>query len=390
MLTVEQALQKIDENVLRGPVAKLPLQKALGLALAADVISPINMPPFAQSAMDGFAFKFNGGTVFTLIGELKAGDAENPTLKPGDAVRIFTGAAVPATADAVARQEDCELAKGIVTISPLPKQNANIRPVGEQIKNGETALEKGHVLNAASVGFLAGLGISEVAVFSRPKVAILITGNELALAGQPLKYGQIYESNSAMLAAGLQNFGFAEVEIASVKDDYKSTKKQLERLLQNCDVLLCSGGISVGDYDFVGKALPEIGAKEIFYKVLQQPGKPLYFGKKDQKLIFALPGNPAAALTCFYVYVLKALFMLMGKNPAGLPRTRKKLTAEYARKGGRAQFLKAAICGDEVAILDGQSSAMLHTFAQSNALVYVPLEVEKIEKGVEVECILWT
>ncbi len=388
MITVEQALLKIEADLKLTQATSVLVKNALGLALAADVLSPINMPPFAQSAMDGFAICENGSQNFKLIGEIKAGDDANPILKPGEAVRIFTGAAVPNAATAVARQEDCSVENNCVKIHPLPREMANIRPMGEQTKKDETALQKGHVLNAASIGFLAGLGIEKVTVFTRPKVAILITGNELAQAGTPLKHGQIYESNATMLAAALQSFGFAEVEIATVKDDFSSTKKQIEELLQRCDVLLCSGGISVGDYDFVGSALQKVGVDEVFYKVLQQPGKPLYFGKKEEKLVFALPGNPAAALTCFYVYVLKALHILMGKNSAGLPRTRKKISANYNRKGGRAQFLKAHILGDVVQILEGQSSAMLHTFAQANALVYVPLEKENLEKGEIVECLI--
>jgi len=388
LITVEDALNKINAHVSQGQPIKKPLQNALGLTLVADVFSPINMPPFAQSAMDGYALKFHTSNEFKLVGEIKAGDNKNPSLKAGEAVRIFTGAAVPTNADAVARQEDCVLAYETVTVNPLPTENANVRPLGEQTRKGEIAVQKGHVLNTASIGYLAGLGIAEVEVFPRPKVAILITGNELAQAGQPLIHGQIYESNAVMLQVAIQSFGFAEVETVAVKDDFQSTKVQIQNLLANCDVLLCSGGISVGDYDFVGSALREIGVEEVFYKVLQKPGKPLFFGKKKDKIVFALPGNPAAALTCFYVYVVKALSINMGKNPNGLPRTRKKLSAPLYRKAGLAQFLKAQISGDEVEILEGQSSAMLHTFAQSNALVYVPRQVERIEKNEFVECIL--
>ena len=388
MITVENALLHLDLQVIEGSKIHFPVQDAMGLALAEDVYSPINMPPFQQSAMDGYAIRFNGKSEFELAGEIKAGDNSEPILGDGMAIRIFTGAPVPKSAQAVVRQEDTRIENSMLFVDPLPKPNANIRLMGEQIKAGVLALKKGHVLNAASIGFLATLGIPKVAVYKKPRVSILITGNELVDAGAPLKYGQIYESNAPMLAASLYQQGITKVEIHRVRDDFQSTKELLNSILQNSDVVICSGGISVGDYDFVGRALKELGVDEVFYKVQQKPGKPLFFGKKEEKLIFALPGNPAAALTCFYIYVVKALNLLMGKNPTGLLRTRKNITADFERKGDRAQFLKAAICGDEVQILEGQSSAMLHTFALANALVYVPLDVDGYKKGEQVECIL--
>jgi molybdopterin molybdotransferase len=191
-----------------------------------------------------------------------------------------------------------------------------------------------------------------------------------------------------MLQAALQQMGIADVETLTVKDDYAATKASIQALLKQHDVLLCSGGISVGDYDYVGKALSEIGVKEISYNVKQKPGKPLFFGMKDEKLVFALPGNPASALTGFYVYVAKAIHILMGKSNPGLPRTHKRITTDYTLKGDRALFLKALIIGDEVQILEGQSSAMLYAFTQSNALVYMPTSRDFYLKGDAVECIL--
>jgi len=388
MISVEQALKKIENTVK----VSTPIQKALaesfGLVLAEDVLSPIDMPPFAQSAMDGFAISLNGATTFTLVGEVKAGDGHKFELKKGEAIRIFTGAPVPTSADVVVRQEDCKANSSTLEVNPLPKEGANIRSKAEQIAQGAIALKKGQLLNAAAIGFLATIGVTKVSVNPHPKVAILVTGNELVSPGADLKYGQIYESNAIMLQSSLKGYGISEAAVYRVKDDYTSTREQLEEMLKAYDVILCSGGISVGDYDFVGKALNELGVEEVFYKIKQKPGKPLYFGKKDNALVFALPGNPAAALTCFNVYVIKALNLLTGKRPQGLVRVQKKITEDFSRKGDRAQFLKAAICGDEVAVMEGQSSAMLHTYALSNALVYVPLEITSVKKGESVECIL--
>ena len=388
MITVEEALKAIDENVRFREHQNVQLELALNLVLAEDIYSPIDMPPFPQSAMDGYAVKLNGTNTFNLVGEVKAGDDHEPQLNQGEAIRIFTGAPVTASADLVVRQEDCNVVENVLEVNPLPKTGANIRPKAEQTVSGDIALRKGQAINAAAIGYLATLGVTEVSVFPKPKVAILVTGNELVAPGQELNYGQIYESNAIMLQSALTNYGIEQSDVYRVKDDYESTSQQLDQMLKEYDVILCSGGISVGDYDFVGKALIELDVKEIFYKIKQKPGKPLFFGKKENALVFALPGNPAAALTCFNVYVIKALNLLTGKRPQGLVRIKKNITTDFSRKGDRAQFLKGSICGNEVAIMEGQSSAMLHTYALSNTLVYVPLEMKSIKKGESVECIL--
>ncbi len=388
MISVEQALKIIDENIRVAKPIQITLAHTFGLALSGDVMSSIDMPPFPQSAMDGYAVNLNGNTTFKLVGEVKAGDGHEPLLNKGEAIRIFTGAPVPATADLVIRQEDCEVSEDLLRANPLPKVGANIRPKAEQTVAGNLALRKGQILNAAAIGYLATLGVAEVSVYPKPKVAILVTGNELVSPGQDLNYGQIYESNAIMLQSALANYGIEQSDVFRVKDDYESTREELRKMLSSYDVILCSGGISVGDYDFVGKALNELGTEELFYKIKQKPGKPLYFGKKNNALVFALPGNPAAALTCFNVYVIKALNLLSGKRKQGLVRVNKSITKDFVKKGERAQFLKAAICGDEVAVMEGQSSAMLHTYALSNALVYISLEREYVAKGEMVECIL--
>ena len=388
MISVEQALKTIDENVSVAKAIQMNLSKALGYVLAEDITSPMDMPPFPQSAMDGYAVKLNGTNTFNLVGEVKAGDGHEPQLNQGEAIRIFTGAPVTASADLVVRQEDCNVVENVLEVNPLPKTGANIRPKAEQTVSGDIALRKGQAINAAAIGYLATLGVTEVSVFPKPKVAILVTGNELVAPGQELNYGQIYESNAIMLQSALTNYGIEQSDVYRVKDDYESTRDELSKMLSSYDVILCSGGISVGDYDFVGKALIELDVKEIFYKIKQKPGKPLFFGKKENALVFALPGNPAAALTCFNVYVIKALNLLTGKRPQGLVRIKKNITTDFSRKGDRAQFLKGSICGNEVAIMEGQSSAMLHTYALSNTLVFIPLEMTSVKKGEPVECIL--
>ena len=382
MISVEEAFELLENNVIPTQISILcKTTNALGLVLAEDVSSPINMPPFRQSAMDGYALNIHNGSSYTIIDEVKAGDGHQPILKEGDAVRIFTGSAVPNTANTVVIQEKVTADKNQLQLNNPVKLKENIRSKGEQIKEGDIALKKGTKLTPAAIGFLLTLGIIEVTVFKKPKIGLVITGNELIKAGQPLSYGKIYESNSGMLYTGLLGLGYTDVTQYKVKDDYYSTVMILDKVISENDMILITGGISVGDYDFVGKALLELGTEQVFYKVKQKPGKPLFFGKRKNKPIFALPGNPASALSNFYVYVHPALEKLSGNLNFSINKGKAFLSDEYLKKGDRAQFLKAYHKNGEVSILEGQSSAMLHTFAIANAIVYIPGEVSKYSKG---------
>lgn len=387
MITIEKALELVEQNLPDVFPIKMKLANTLDFVLAEDVYSPISMPPFRQSAMDGYAVHFSGEKTYNIIGEVKAGDGYNPILEKGQGVRIFTGAAVPDTADTVIIQEHVTFENKKITIHKDVEPLQNIRPLGEQIEEGSLALKKGSKLTPATIGFLAGLGITEVLVYPKPSIAIVTTGNELITPGEPLTYGKIYESNGIMLYNALLKSGYNEVEIFKVKDDYQSTRDLLNDIISRYDIILITGGISVGDYDFVGKALRELEVREIFYKVKQKPGKPLFFGRKDSKTIFALPGNPASTLSCFYIYVIPALAKLSAHGFQMLKRTKANSLSNYVVKGDRSQFLKASLKGNEVEILEGQSSAMLHTFAMANALVYITPEESPIEIGNQVKVI---
>ena len=387
MITIEKALELVEQNLPEVFPTKMKLTDTLDLVLAEDIFSPIFMPPFRQSAMDGYAVHFSGEKTYNIIGEVKAGDGYNPILGKGEGVRIFTGAAVPDTADTVIIQEHVTFEDQKITLHKDVEPLQNIRPKGEQIEEGSLALEKGSKLTPATIGFLAGLGITEVLVYPKPSIAIVTTGNELITPGEPLTYGKIYESNGVMLYNALLKSGYNEVEIFKVKDDYKSTRDLLDDIISGYDIVLITGGISVGDYDFVGKALKELKVQEIFYKVKQKPGKPLFFGRKDSKTIFALPGNPASTLSCFYIYVIPALAKLSAHGFQMLERTKANSLSNYVVKGDRSQFLKAYLKDNKVEFLEGQSSAMLHTFAMANALIYVKPEDSPIGIGNEVEVI---
>lgn len=389
MISVEQAINIVDSNchASQNSLTK-PVMEALGYVLCEDVISPINMPPFRQSAMDGYALNLHDSKTYSIIGEVKAGDDYNPTLKTGEAVRIFTGAPVPDSANAVVMQEKTSLDNDTLFIESQVNLNDNIRPLGEQVLKGAVALKKGTKLFSAGIAYLTSLGITKVKVYEKPSIAIVVTGNELAEAGENLQYGQIYESNAIMLSIALKQLGYDKVSIHKVEDNYDSTFQLLNVVINQHDVVLVSGGISVGDYDFVGKALNELDVEELFYKVNQKPGKPLFFGKKEDKIIFALPGNPAAALSCFYMYVLVAIEKIIGNNNFSLHKTKATSTSDFIKKGERAQFLKAIYHEGVVEILEGQNSSMLHTFALANAMVYLSETATSINKEDEVEVIL--
>jgi molybdopterin molybdotransferase len=381
MISVTEALQHINNHCTPSKVAKKPIKKVMGMVLAADVLSPINMPPFKQSAMDGYAFEYSDDTTYMVVGEVQAGSSENIKLGRGEAVRIFTGARVPNDADTVVMQEHVTRADGCIEIKILPKPKANVRPLGEQITKGAIALEKGTTLNEAGVGFLAGLGIAKVDVYQTPKVSVLITGDELQKVGKELEEGQVYDSNSLTLQLALKRLGITEVRVSKVKDDLRSTTKAIEKHLKKSDVVLISGGISVGDYDFVQQALMDNNAKEVFYKVNQKPGKPLWFGYKGNTKIFALPGNPASSLICFYVYVWPLLKAQMGYQEFHLPRLRAKAKTAIKNSYDKTIFLKGNVSNGNVSVLTGQASSMLKSLAVSNALLIVPSNIEEINKG---------
>jgi molybdopterin molybdotransferase len=389
MISIDEAINAVlsNSNEILKEIS-LPVLESGNYTLFTNVYSPINMPPFRQSAMDGYALHLHDGFTYSLIGEVKAGDGHQPELNPGEAIRIFTGAAVPDSANAVIMQEKVVVNQNIITVETKLSKEYNIRSVGEQVKEGELAIKKGTKLTPAAIGYLSSLGITEISVYKKPSIAIITTGNELVEPGEQLTYGKIFESNSKMLHNALVNLGYSDISISKIDDNYDETYAQLEKLIEANDLVVITGGISVGDYDFVGKALHALNVKQIFYKVKQKPGKPLFFGKKAETLIFALPGNPAAALSCFYMYVYLALNKLSGLNEERLPRLKAKTNTKFIKKGDRPQFLKAVYNNGFVDILEGQSSAMLQTFAIANALVQIPGDLYQIEINDEVDVLL--
>ncbi|MBF4487842.1 MULTISPECIES: gephyrin-like molybdotransferase Glp [unclassified Flavobacterium] len=381
MIQVEEALSIIAENSTNMPVQKIQVSKSLGYILAETVYSPIAMPPFRQSAMDGYAFIHSEKHQYDVVGISQAGDHSKIKLKENEAVRIFTGAHVPDNADTVIMQEHVMATESSILITRMPERYTNVRNKGEQIGEEEVVFKANTLITPAAIGFLACLGITEVEVYKKPKVAILVTGNELVKPGKKLSKGKIYESNSVMLQAALQTIGVNKTKVYKVKDNLKATKKALKEILKKYDIVLISGGISVGDYDFVKEALLENDVQELFYKINQKPGKPMFFGSKNDTLVFALPGNPASSLTNFYIYVCPAIKNRMGFSDIHLKKMLRKLNDNLTNTTGKTLFLKALYDQTHVTVLDGQSSAMLNTFAIANSLLVVPNDVESLKKG---------
>ena len=380
MISIKEALARVKKNTAKLNSVNVDLLNALGSVLSESIQSPINMPPFDQSAMDGYAL---GGDalVYTVITEIQAGaSVTGKCLSHGEAARIFTGAMIPEGTISIAKQEIVKRNGETIRLLEDVREGTSIRKKGEELAINEIAIAKGTYLNPAAIGFLSGLGFQEVNVYRKPKIAIIVTGNELTKPGEKLLPGRIYESNSATLTAVLKNAGF-DSSLVTVKDDFNSTKETIGNAIDQNDVVIITGGISVGDYDFVGRAFKELHVEEVFYKGKQKPGKPLFYGKKGAKSIFALPGNPAAVLTCYYMYVLTAIKSLIGMSNPMLEEREVAILHDFTKKGDRAHFLKAHIKPEGVEVHAGQSSAMLSSFVEANSLIYLSEEDGEIKKG---------
>jgi molybdopterin molybdotransferase len=389
MIHVQEAKEEIISNTpLLSKTILLKSKQAIGYILAEDLVSPINLPPFDQSEVDGYAVKLNSTPIdfYQLINEIQTGEYKSLRVEKKESVRIFTGGLVPPEADCIITQENIVTFENIITVKNiLPKKGDNIRYKGSQIKKGELAFAKGVRLNVASIGFLCALGIDKVKVLARPSVSIIATGDELIASDESLLPGKIFESNIPMLSAALHSINASINKVLHVKADEPDLKNALRKVLPNSNIIILTGGISVGKYDLVRPILEKIGTRTIFYKVAQRPGNPLYFGKLGNTLIFGLPGNPDAALTCFYEYVYPALRKMQGYDSITLPSLQLPLNKDFCKKPRHANFLKGKILNDKVHILEGRESSTLKSYAQADCLIYIPQEREAVIKGELVE-----
>ena len=389
MISVNEAKKLVADNVQPLSPQKVSIALAAGHTLAKDVFAPCDIPAFAQSSMDGYALKFNDkDNLLQLSGEMAAGTAHQITIHTGETARIFTGAPLPEGADTVVMQEKVTLVNKQIKIDDEKLSlGSNVRNRGAEAKSGQLAIEANSFLSPAAIGFLAGIGIAEVSVYPMPKVAIIVTGKELQTPGNNLAFGQVYESNSYALTAALKNEGITEITILTADDDLAILKNVLEKALEANDVVLLTGGVSVGDYDFVLEASRLCSVKQIFHKVKQKPGKPLFFGIQGQKLVFGLPGNPASVLNCYYNYVIPALKLLSQKE-SNVKEIQAKLALDHEKPAGLTQFLKATFNDGWVTPLTAQESFRLSSFAKANCLIRLEEEEKEFKKGTFITTIL--
>lgn len=359
------------------------LANSAGKFLASPVFAPMNVPSFDNSGMDGYAFAWDDlGESRKLAQVVQAGAHPDFTLEKGTAVRIFTGASVPRGADTVVQQEWVTVV-GDTVFFELSKLNKglNVRKAGSQCQTGDLILNSGTQVTPGTIGLLASMGIQEVEVFSVPSISIILTGDEIIEIGQALQPGQIYNANGPALIAYLNQMGIKEVKVLKVKDEKSEVTRVIGKALEASDVVLLTGGISVGDYDFVKGSLAENGVEQLFYKVKQKPGKPIFAGVKCEKMVFALPGNPASVLTCFNQYVKPFLLRILGNPCAWTAPAYFPIASDFTKKAPLTFFLKAKLENNRVIILPAQESFNLLSFGIADGVVEIPQELEHVEAG---------
>jgi molybdopterin molybdotransferase len=375
LISIDEALGLVLERVEPLRAEGLPLDAALGRVLAEAALAAVDLPPFDSSAMDGFALR-SADTPGRLpvVHRIAAGSPAPRALETGEAMGIATGGAVPAGADAVIPFEYVVEKDNTITIENPVQAGANVRPAGGDIHVGETVVETGAHLEARHLAALAAAGIPEVQVAGRPHVAVVVTGSELRPPGEPLAPGQIYEANGILLEGQLRSAG-AEVERSGlVVDEEAAHRDALARGLE-ADVLVTSGGVSVGPHDLVRSVLAELGVEEVFWGVSVKPGKPISFGVAGRRLIFGLPGNPVSVLVGFELFVRPALLALQGSRDPGPRFERGIVGASLARNSVRDELVRARIRrpsdGPVLEPLAGRESHMIARAAGGDALVLI-------------------
>ena len=304
------------------------------------------------------------------------GSHSTETLSAGSAVKIMTGAPVPNGVDAVVMKEFCETKNGHVLVKKATQAGENIRKKGEEIKTGQTVLQAGTPVTPSVIGLLATLGLADVSVFKKPRIGIIATGNELIAPGKTLENGQIYDSNSFALSAACQQLGLPQIAVAHASDDPENLSETLKQTLAQSDVLITLGGVSVGDYDYVKSSLEALGMETRFWKINIKPGKPVLFGKFQNKLVFGLPGNPVSALVTFHLLVRPALLKILGHTHTSPNTCQALLTQTLKQKPGRRTFVRGKVFTQNgqwfATPTQGQGSHMMLGLAEANCLIVFP------------------
>ena len=390
VVPLEKALEVINSFPLEPEVERVPLGEALGRVLAEDVVSPINVPPFDRATVDGYAVRAEDTFMASesepvrlkVVGEVNAGDFPDFELKPGESVYISTGAPLPKGADAVIQFEDVERKGNEVIIYKPAYPGLGVMKAGADIPAGKLLLKRGTRLGFKETALLSAIGMAEVPVFRRPKVAVISTGNELTLPGEELKPGQIYDINGRAITDAIRELGGEAIFLGIAKDDRESLKALIEKGLECCDIVLLSGGASGGIRDLTTSIIEELGEVKI-HGIAIQPGKPTVIGLVNGKPVFGLPGYPTSCLTNFTLLVAPLLRKLIGRE-SEIRKVKKRLAHKVFSVKGRRQFLPVRIEGEKaVPILKG--SGAVTSFIDADGFIEVPENVEILEAGEEVE-----
>ncbi|MGB0096908.1 MAG: gephyrin-like molybdotransferase Glp [Solirubrobacteraceae bacterium] len=389
LITITEARERVLGAVRALPIETVAIDQALDRVLADDLLAAGNVPVFPCSAMDGYAIKAgSAGRTLSVIGESRAGTPSMLELHDGEAIRISTGAAIPDGADAVIRQEDVDEQGATVTTGAAVTTGNNLRHPGEDMRAGSTVLRAGTVLRGAELGAAVAAGAAEVLVRRRPVVAVLCTGDELRAPGEPLGPGEIHNSNAPMLVALAARSGAAVKPAGRIPDDREATEATLAAALGDADVVIISGGVSVGPHDHVKPALATLGVRELFWGVALQPGKPTWFGERGDRLVFGLPGNPVSAVVTFSLFAHPALAALQGATVEGKLDREAVLGVAVARNPNREQAIRVRLDrrnGATVAIPNGpQGSHILSSLLGADALALIPSGPGELQAGTTV------
>ncbi len=374
---------------------RLHIRQALGRVLAADVISPVDVPGHDNSAMDGYAVRFadlkpDAEANLKLIGTAFAGKPFDGKISTGETVRIMTGAVIPQGADTVIMQERAKASGDNVSVTAVPKAGTNTRKAGEDLKKGEPALNKGQLVRPAELGLMASLGIGEVSVYRRLRVAFFSTGDELVSIGQPLGPGQIYDSNRYTLYGMLTRAGCELLDMGVIRDTPEAIEKAFAEASEAADVIITSGGVSVGEADYVKQILDRLG-EVLFWKIAMKPGRPMAYGKIGGAHFFGLPGNPVAVMVTFYQFVRDALAVLQGQTTIKpLPTLKARCTAPIKKAPGRTEFQRGILSRGEdgewtVKPTGDQGSGILSSMSQAHCFIVLPTETGRLDAGAIVE-----
>ncbi len=371
MLSVNEAISTLLENCERLVGSeRVSLMEATGRTLAADVVAPIDVPPADNSAMDGYAIRYSDGadpdTAITLSQRITAGSVPGK-LAEGTAARIFTGAEVPEGADTVVMQEHCNEEDGAVKILKLPFEGANIRRRGQDLATGQTVLEAGHRMRPQDLGLAASLGIAELSVYRRLKVAVMSTGDELREPGEAVRPGQIYNSNRFTMKSQLRTWGFEVVDLGVARDTHEAVKDMMLQAAGQADVVVTSGGVSVGEEDHVKAVVEELGAINL-WKIAVKPGKPFAFGQVRGTPFIGLPGNPVSVFVTMLVIARPYLLACQGNSDTVVHAVRQ--VARFNKKAShREDYLRVRSGDDGVVLFDNQSSGVLFSTTWGDGLV---------------------